>query len=64
MSYTVKIKSEDGKVTNVSASGTLPDGEHEVNGHDDASYISLGVTRRGADGRYVESAQHSHTKEQ
>lgn len=63
MSYTITLKSEGGSVANVSVSGTLPDGQHEINGHDDASYISLGVTRRGADGRYVESAQHSHTKE-
>jgi hypothetical protein len=71
MSYGITVKSNHGQLE-VSGYGDIPDGEHDLTGHDHTSTVSggfqarslsLAVTRRGADGRYVTSAQHTETRE-
>jgi len=62
MSYSLTVRTHDGQTT-VSTSGDVPEGEHQVSGHEDAAQVSLAVTRSGPDGRFVASASHSHSKE-
>lgn len=62
MSYTFTVRTTDG-VSGVTSETNVPDGEHQVSGHDDAGRVDLTVNRRGPDGRFVVSATHSHSKE-
>lgn len=61
MSYNITVTSHLGESV-VSTSGEVPDGEFVISGHEDDSQRTLGVTRRGADGRYVQQANAVHHK--
>lgn len=63
MSYSVTLRTEGGQTTVAKVTGDVPDGEHQIDGHEDAGYLGISVTRRTPDGRYATSAQHQHTKE-
>lgn len=63
MSYKIVVVSQGGEVTVQSVTGTVPDGQHEISGHEDDQVVQLGITRRAPDGRYAESASHSRQKE-
>lgn len=62
MSYSITVAVKDGSAS-VTTSGPVPDGEFQVNGHDDATRRDLGVIQRHADGRYAGAANTSHYKE-
>lgn len=62
MSYTVTVAVTDGTAV-VTTTGTVPDGEFQVHGHEDESQRTLGVVRRGPDGRYAAAANSVHYKE-
>ena len=53
------IRTRDGKSEVVSETN-VPDGEHQISGHDGGAQTDLSVGRRGADGRFIASAAHSH----
>lgn len=61
MSFNITVTSHLGESA-VSTSGEVPDGEFVISGHEDSELRSLGVTRRGADGRYVQQANTVHHK--
>ncbi len=61
MSYRIVVRAAGGQVT-VTATGTVPDGEHEITGQDDSEMVGLAVHRRGPDGRFVTGTSHEHTK--
>lgn len=63
MTYRLVVKTEQG-VSRVIQEQDVPDGEHEVQGHDGSDQVTLSVGRRGPDGRFVASATHTHSKEQ
>lgn len=62
MSYNVTVEVAEGTAT-VTTSGEVPDGEFTIHGHEDATRREIGVTRRGADGRYIAAANSTHYKE-
>lgn len=62
MSYNLVVRTEGG-VSRVVSEANVPDGEHQVSGHDDAQRLDVAIQRRGTDGRFVVSASHSHSKE-
>lgn len=62
MSYTFTVRTANG-VSTVTSETSVPDGDHQVSGHEDAQRTDLSVTRRAPDGRFVASATHSHSKE-
>lgn len=62
MSYSLTVAVVDG-MPSVTHSGDVPDGTFTVSGHEDDKARNLGVTRQGTDGRYIESASHTHYKE-
>lgn len=62
MSYTFTVRTENG-VSTVTSETAVPDGEHQVSGHEDPGRRDLSVTRRAPDGRFVASVSHSHSKE-
>jgi hypothetical protein len=70
MSYGITIKSAGGELQ-VSSYGDVPDGEHDLTGHDNTNQvsggqtirsISISVARRDPEGRYVTSAQHVESR--
>lgn len=63
MQYRITLKTERGAVTAFAVTGDLPDGIHEVSGTEDADHVSLRAERRNPEGEWVETAQHSHSKE-
>lgn len=63
MSYTFTVRTQNG-VSTVTAETNVPDGEHQISGHDDADRVDLTAERRGLDGRYIVRSTHSHTKGQ
>lgn len=62
MSFSIAVRVSDGTAT-VTTGGDVPDGYFEVAGHEDDASRQLSITRRGADGRYVQSASAIHHKE-
>lgn len=58
MSYSITVVTRDGH-SEVITTGELPEGRHEIAGHDATSGPSIEVVRRDAEGRYVTHAQHS-----
>jgi len=68
MTYGITVKSQGGKLEISGSYGDIPDGAHEITGHEGAPLqISGGataqdrniqVTRRNADGRRMIAAQH------
>lgn len=62
MSYSLTVRTQDG-VSTVVAETNVPDGEHQIYGHDDADRVDLTVERRRPDGQYAVRASHTHTKE-
>lgn len=52
MSYSITVKAVGGELT-VTSSGQVPDGEHQVSGHEDATQVNVGVTRKAVDGKSV-----------
>lgn len=62
MSYSIRVHSRPGGLS-VETSGDVPEGEHELTGHDDGRTVSIAVRQRDAEGRFVVSAQHSHDRE-
>lgn len=62
MSFSITVKAQNGRLT-ADPSGDVPDGEYQVNGHEDTEQRSLGVVRRSPDGRYVQQASAVHHKE-
>lgn len=62
MSYNITVAVKDGTAS-VTATDQTPDGEFTISGHEDQATRSLGVVRRGADGRYVQQASAVHHKE-
>ena len=59
MSYGFKIKSKDGQHEIVDTYGDIPDGTHEINGHEGGDR-NIQVTRRHPDGSMVISAGAQH----
>jgi hypothetical protein len=62
MSYQITVVVQEGKIS-ATGSGDVPEGEHIIAGHEDASQRSLSVTRRLPDGRYAGLASAVHHKE-
>jgi hypothetical protein len=52
MSYNIKVTATGGELT-VTWSGDVPEGVHLISGHEDATYINVGVTRQDANGKQV-----------
>jgi hypothetical protein len=61
MSYNITVTAAGGELT-VTQSGDVPDGEHSISGHDDATYVSVGVDRRDVDGKQILNANAAKTK--
>lgn len=59
MTYGIKIKIEDGFVTEAEHSGEAPDGTFEITGSDDGNRVHLAVHQHDAEGRFVTSAEHT-----
>lgn len=57
MSYSIAVVTRDG-VTTVETTGDVPDGRHDISGHDYDHGSSLSLTRRDLEGRYVTHAEH------
>ena len=62
MSFNITVVAGQGTAA-VSTSGEVPDGEFMITGHEDDQSRSMGLTRRGPDGRYVQQATAVHHKE-
>lgn len=62
MSFSIIVRAQNGRLT-ADHSGDVPDGEYQVNGHEDSGQRTLGVVRRSPDGRYVQQASATHHKE-
>lgn len=61
MTFNIKVTANSGQLS-VTGSGTVPDGEFDINGHEDDHQVQLGLEQRSSDGRYVTGAQHQHSK--
>lgn len=62
MSYSITVRAEGGQLT-VEHSGDVPDGEHRISGHEDASGRSVGVFRHDPEGHSLAGASSHHSKE-
>jgi len=61
MSYTFTVRSKDGQ-HEIIGGENVPDGEHQISGHEDPVRVDLSVLRRGPDGRFIATAAHSHNR--
>ena len=57
MSYSFRVEAKDGVISVPgSPDSTVPDGVFLVNGHEDADWLSIGVTRNDPTGKQVAQA--------
>lgn len=61
MTYTIRMRIDDGKIVNHEVFGDIPDGQIEVAGHESPDLMSINVARHGPDGAPVLGAQHSES---
>lgn len=62
MSFNLSVTVKDGTAS-VRTAGDVPNGEFVVSGHETDQIRSLGLTRRGPDGRYVQEVNGTQHKE-
>lgn len=58
MSYQITVEATGGELT-VTSSGTVPDGKHFISGHEDSTYVNVGVVRTATDGKQIIQANAS-----
>lgn len=54
----MKIRTQGGKIVASEALYGVPDGQFEINGHEDDWQRNIQITRRDADNKHVVGAQH------
>ena len=59
MSYQIQVQVTDGTPVIASVSGTVPDGDFSIGGHEDESLPSLSVQRRDTSGNLVANCSQS-----
>jgi hypothetical protein len=57
LSYSFRLRASGGSVQVETTTGTIPDGEFAVSGHEDEQAASIGVTRLSTTGIAVAGAQ-------
>jgi hypothetical protein len=62
MSFHIRLRTKNGRVAQLVADGTLPDGQLEIHGNEDYWTHSIGVAQRGEDGQFKTSASHTALK--
>ena len=56
MSYSFNIEAKGNKLSVVGQTTEVPDGKYTVNGHEEAEWLSVGVTRFDDEGKQVAQA--------
>lgn len=62
MQYSLIIVVRDGQ-PDIDGADNLPDGTFVISGGEDDQHRHIAISRKHTDGRYAESASHSHPKE-
>lgn len=62
MSFSIDVRVTDG-TAEVTTSGDVPNGHFTISGHEDSGQRTLALSRRDADGRYVQNVSGVHYKD-